>query len=73
MIIENGLRQKVKNTLNKNPKTKNIISNLFLKKKSVFILRPVNTGGSNNEKEHKTDRKNGKEAYMCRFNMYTKS
>ena len=73
MIIENDLRQKVKNTLNNNQKTKIFFQTYFWKKKSVFILRPVNTGGSNNEKEYKTDRKNGKEAYMCRFNMYTKS
>ena len=37
-----------------------------------FYLRPVNTRGSNNLKEHKTDRKNGKGAYMCGFQMYPK-
>ena len=37
-----------------------------------LYLRPVNTPGSNNVKEHKADRKNGIEAYMCGFHMYHK-
>ena len=37
----------------------------------MFIyLRPVNTRGSNNVKEHKAHRKNGKGSYMCGFHMY---
>ena len=42
------------------------------KKIFQFYLRPINTQGSNNVKEHKADRKNGKGAYMCGFHMYPK-
>ena len=37
-----------------------------------FYLRLVHTQGSNNVKEHKADRKNGKVVYMCRFHTYSK-
>ena len=41
--------------------------------KNIYIyiyLRPVNARGSNNVKEHKAHRKNGKGSYMCGFHMY---
>ena len=53
---------------------KNILLLLFLEKKKNFFfqfyLRPVNTRESNNVKEHKADRKNGKGSYMCGIHMY---
>ena len=53
---------------------KNILLLLFLEKKNNFFfqfyLRPVNTRESNNVKEHKADRKNGKGSYMCGIHMY---
>ena len=53
---------------------KNILLLLFLEKKKIFFfqfyLRPVNTRESNNVKEHKADRKNGKGSYMCGIHMY---
>ena len=67
-------RQKVKIILNNNQsKQKIFFYYYFLGKKKFFFqfyLRPVNTRGSNNVKEQKTDRKNGKGSYMCGFHMY---
>ena len=60
-------RQKVKTILNNSQsKQKNTLLLLCFQ----FYLRPVNTRVSNNVKEHKADRKNGKGSYMCGFHMY---
>ena len=71
MIIIIYFRQKVKIILNNNQsKQKIFFYNFFFFFKIPFYLRPVNTRGSNNVKEHKVDRKNG--TYICGFHMYPK-
>ena len=68
-------RQRVKIILKNNQsKQKNNISLLFLNFFLIFnfYLRPVNTRGLNNVKEHKVNRKNGKGANICGFHMYSK-
>ena len=45
---------------------------IILEKKSIFILRPVNTQRSSKIKEHKANNKSGKEAFMCCFHIYHK-
>ena len=55
---------------NNQSKEKIFFYNYFLKKKIQFYLRPVNTRGSNNVKEHKADRENG--TYICGFHTYHK-
>ena len=73
MIIIICFRQKVKIVLNNNQSKQKIFFYYFWKKKKIifqFYLRPVNTRGSNNVKEHKADTKNGKGSCMCGFHMY---
>ena len=74
MIIIIYFRQKVKIILKNNQSKRKILLSLLLEKKInfQFYLRPVNTPGSNNIKEHKADRKKGKGGYMCGFHMYPK-
>ena len=62
-------RQKVKIILNNNQSKQKILFYYFFFL-LFYYLRPVSTPGSNNVKEHKVDRKNGKGAYMCGFHMY---
>ena len=52
--------------LNNNQSKQKIFFYYYFWKKNnfQFYLRPVNTRGSSNVKEHKADRKNGKGAYM---------
>ena len=74
MIIIIYFRQKVENILNNN-KSKIFLYYYFWNCFFAIIdfhLRTLNTRGSNNVKEPKTDGNNRKGAYICGFHMYPK-